>query len=200
MVAPTTTPPTATAAVTTPSTEAASTVAPPTSAAVGGSEASIVPGINAKITDAILTDDAQSYGGSWTAAWSFDDQSGSGVITANVIIDVPSRSITSSGSVTGPLFADPVPAISTMVSVDSYTYHDNGDFRVDYPTVLGPTDVTSDGGFGKFKLHIDLVGRADAIAFDAAGVANRPSLIPITFTITATDGTKRTGTIQGKPG
>ena len=66
--------------------------------------------------------------------------------------------------------------------------------------MLGPTEVTSDGGFGKFKLHIDLVGRADAVAFDAAGVANRPSLIPISFTMTAADGTQRTGTIQGKPG
>jgi hypothetical protein len=49
-------------------------------------------------------------------------------------------------------------------------------------------------------LHIDLVGRSDAVVFDAAGVANRPSLIPITFTITAADGTKRTGTIQARPG
>ncbi|MCU1388203.1 MAG: hypothetical protein JWL72_1541 [Ilumatobacteraceae bacterium] len=159
-----------------------------------------MPGINVNVTDAILADDAQSYGGSWTAAWSFDDQSASGTITADVVIDVPSRSITSSGSVTGPLFADPVPPISTTVSVDSYIYDDDGNFRIDYPTVLGPTAVTSDGGFGKFKLHVDLVGRADAVAFDAAGVANRPSLIPITFTITAADGTTRTGTIQGKPG
>ena len=36
------------------------------------------------ITDAILADNEHSYGGSWAAAWGFDDHSGSGVITANV--------------------------------------------------------------------------------------------------------------------
>lgn len=51
---------------------------------------------------------------------------------------------------------------------------------------------------GASKLHIDFVGRSDAVVFGAAGVANRPSLIPITFT--AADETKRTGTMQGKPG
>ena len=145
-------------------------------------------------------DDAQSYGGSWTAEWAFDDGSGAGSIAASVVIDVPTRTITASGSVTGPMLAGPIPPIEATVSVDSYIYDDDGNFRVDYPTVLGPTEITSDGGFGRFKLHVDLVGRADAVAFDAAGVANRPSLIPVSFTVTAADGTQRTGTIQGKPG
>jgi hypothetical protein len=159
-----------------------------------------VVGINVNITDAILTDDARSYGGSWTGQWAFDDHSSSGSITANVLVDVPTRTITSIGSVTGPMLAEPIPTINTTVSVDSYVYDDNGNFRINYPTVMGPTELTSDGGFGRFKLHVDLVGRADAVAFDATGVANRPALIPIRFTITSADGSKRTGTIQGKPG
>jgi hypothetical protein len=198
----------ATAATETPATETAATTAPteplsttaPSAPAADGTEPSVIPGINANITDEILTDDAESYGGSWTAEWTFDDNSGAGSIAANVVIDVPTRTITASGSVTGPMLADPIPPIDATVSVDSYIYDDDGNFRIDYPTVLGPTEVTSDGGFGKFKLHVDLVGRADAVAFDAAGVANRPSLIPISFTVTAADGTQRTGTIQAKPG
>ncbi len=97
------------------------------------------------------------------------------------------------------MLAGPVAPISATVPVDSYVYADDGTFEIRCATTLGQVTLSSDGGFGKFQLHIDVADHPDVVSIDAAGVANRPAAIPMTFGITGADGSKRTGTLQARP-
>ena len=160
---------------------------------------SFVPGINVNVNSEVLQADSEAYGGSWSGAWAFDDGSAAGTMSADVVFDVTRRTITGHLVVEGPLLAVPVPAMDVNVSVDSWIYGDDGTFQVAFYTAAGQWSMTSDGGFGKFRLHIDAVEGSEVVAFDATGVANRPSLIPVAFTISGSTRSTTPGTINWTP-
>ena len=157
-------------------------------------------GSNANVTSDILRSDSEAYGGAWKGNWTWADGSGSGVMSATGTVDIGTRLITGTGNVTGAMLSTPIPAIDVTVAVDSWKYDDDGNFSIGFPTVVGAVTLSSNGGFGKFKLHVDVAGRDDVVAFDATGVANRPSAIPVLFTMTSKDGSTKSGSVTFSPG
>lgn len=177
-----------------------STAAPASAAVTAGPTPTIVLGSNANVTTDILRSDSEAYGGAWKGNWTWADGSGSGVMSATGTVDIGTRLITGTGNVTGAMLSTPIPAIDVTVAVDSWKYDNDGNFSIGFPTVVGAVTLSSNGGFGKFKLHVDVAGRDDVVAFDATGVANRPSAIPVLFTMTSKDGSTKSGSVTFRPG
>jgi hypothetical protein len=156
----------------------------------------VVAGINSYVDSNVLTADSEAYGGSWVGAWALDDGSASGSMTGNIVFDVTARVITAGLTVDGALLATPIPPLNVVLPVDSWIYGDDGTFEIGFPTEAGQWKLTSDGGFGKFRLHVDA---GNGVAFDATGVANQPSKIPVSFTVTGAGARPATGTIDFTP-
>jgi hypothetical protein len=155
-----------------------------------------VGGTNTYLTTGILEANSEMYGGSWSGPWSYDSGGGSGVITADVDFDYRGRRVTAKCAIGGELMATAVLPFDIDFAVDSFTYEgDTKTFTVNHDRPLGRVTVTDDGGGGRFKLTMDSVSGHPDVAFVAVtGALNHPSLVPVQFSLTFSDGTTRTGT------
>lgn len=168
----------------------------------GGSGAATVPrptfvgGRNAYLTTGILEANDEEYGGSWTGQWSYDDASAAGVVTADIDIDYRGRKATATCTIDGALMAEAIVPFDIAFDVDSFVYDgDTKHFTVNYQSPLGPVTVTDAGGGGRFKLTMSTVtGHPDVTGLSVTGALNHPSLVPMTFQVTKTDGSMRAGT------
>jgi hypothetical protein len=161
----------------------------------------VVAGSNKNITHQVLVDDAKGYNGKWTAAWTVDTFGTHGTFSGVSRIDPDARTLSVDVSVEGDLFHDGVPVapVTLSGSADSYTYADDGTFAIHKQTPIGDATIISGRGIGsgEFRLHLaSPSGHPGVTSFDAQGVANRGGVIPITFTIGYTDGSKATGSCR----
>lgn len=203
----TTSPASASSATSTAATAAASstpTTSPPTSPPPPTSTpttAAVVPGSNKNLTREILADDARGYNGSWVATWRLDPFGTAGSFSGVSTIDPDARTLKARLTIGGDLLHDGVtiPPIEVDGSVDSYTYDDNGTFRIDKTLPVGQATISSGRGIGsgEFTLTItDLPDHPSVSRFEATGVANRGGEIPITFVITFADGSEAQGSAR----
>ena len=158
------------------------------------STTSVVPGANVNITRDVLESDANGYNGRWVANWKQDSSAATGTFTVDLAIHPDSRSMSFDLTTTGDLLGGPVAPLHLDFNFDTYIYDDNGDFTIQLATSAGQATVSKGDGPGSFDLRIvDIPNHPELVSFEGRGVANRLTEIPMTFTMTRTDGDSTTG-------
>ena len=162
----------------------------------------VVVGSNKALTHEILADDASSYNGTWSGTWKVVGGR-AGTLAGAVRIDADARTISADLRIDGPIVGGATLQPATItVAIDSSVYAEqDGKFTVSAASTLCRATITDNGGFGKFRLIIDAInGHPDVTRFEATGVANKPSSVPIEYTTTFSSGRIERGSIEIHPG